>query len=504
MRKSDIEQISEAYQSGTLSELDYYEQEALSQVAEMSEFKIEGIVTIAAAFLGFSFMGTIGGIGAVIIGIAMVWDKLKAGDKAAADIDSGNIAAYLPEAERPYYERAKQKAIEAKTITVSAATPLAPTQPANTEPESLAATPVSNQLTNAQSSDTQPTDTEPERTTLDTEPDCATLNIAELRHYPALIIFGAQGSGKSSLAKAIAYDRMTHDHKIGILDPHGGDWGVFHVVGGGMAYAQIEEAIKKFLAEVEARYKCFATGNRQFEKATVICDEFTNWSARLDAETAVEFLKTSWTDTRKIDLHTIFIAHTNTLEGGLSGVKGLSTLRDNGCYQIELFSKAGAEGKATPTGEGKLYRPGQAPVTVKIPFQHFEKGEPIATDSNQNFERITSEQLSDVNRVNDLNQAQEIMPVQSVQSLNPSELDVEPQAEPSVNGSEPTLNDETMSAEQALNTHVNQLSERDRAHLLYARGLKRDDIIFRIWNVKKGGSERYKQGKEHLKLWLGI
>ncbi|GEM_PF-6107605 len=454
MKPHDITQISQAYKSGELTEEDFYTMQAMSEAAEMSEFKFEGIATLAAAFLGFSFLGTTGGLGALLIGGALIWDKLKAGDKAALDIDAGNIAPYLPAAERPYYEQAKQRALKANP-TQAEPKPVTPQK-------TIAATPTT----------TLPAEQLPE------------LNLDELRHYPSIIIFGAQGSGKTSLARAIATDRQVHDHEIIAFDPHGIQWAQFPVIGAGMDYGAIGSACISFKGEVDGRYKQALERQKEaiaarrpqaeiekkayaFASKTIIADEFTNWSDRLDSNVAVEFLRRAWTDTRKIKLHTIFISHANTIEGGLAGARGLSALRDSGCFQIELFTKS-VKGEAVPTGDGLLYRPGQAPVKVRIPNPQNLNVQNPGSSSGQNTQ------------------------VQGSEPLNPPE----PVEEPRSNVPEPE-------PEPTLNPHANGLSERDRALLLRAKGMSIDDIIFQLWEVKKGGSKRYQEGREKLRLWIG-
>ena len=197
------------------------------------------------------------------------------------------------------------------------------------------------------------------------------LDLDELTHYPAVIVFGPQGSGKTTLASAIALHRARHGHQIEVLDPHGSPWD-FPVTGSGMDYEAIGERVRDILDELIQRYRQLGKGDTAFFPWTLICDEFTNWAHRIDAKLVLEFLRTCWTDIRKVRVMAIFISHTNTLEGGLAGAKGLAVLRDSGCVQIQLFAEiAPATGQARPTGQGKLYRPGMDPVDIVIPpLQH--------------------------------------------------------------------------------------------------------------------------------------
>ena len=198
-------------------------------------------------------------------------------------------------------------------------------------------------------------------------PEHELLHLDELTNYPSIIIYGPQGSGKTTLANAIAQHRTQQGHTVEVLDPHGSPW-PFPVVGNGMNYEAIALKIVELLETLKSRYEAFGAGDRAFHPYTLVCDEFTNWSQRLDSKLVLEFLRTCWTDIRKVEMMAIFISHANTLEGGLAGAKGLSVLRDNGCVQIELFAEIDpVSRRARPTGYGQLYRPGMAPVTVKIP-----------------------------------------------------------------------------------------------------------------------------------------
>ena len=196
-------------------------------------------------------------------------------------------------------------------------------------------------------------------------------NIQELRHYPSAIIFGPQGSGKTTLTKLIVQDRMQSGHICEALDPHGSKWPC-SAIGAGMDYGAIASRLCEITDLIQERYQyCrdheIDPNDVDFQPMSLICDEFTNWGQRMNNDLVVSFIRECWSDIRKIDILAIFMAHTNTLEGGLSNATGLASLRDNGCIQIELFAQRDpVTQKAVPTGTGKLYRPGHPPIAIII------------------------------------------------------------------------------------------------------------------------------------------
>jgi hypothetical protein len=194
------------------------------------------------------------------------------------------------------------------------------------------------------------------------------LAIDSLVNCPALIIYGGQGSGKTTLVKGIANRRSESGHQIVVLDPHGSPahWGGFKLVGAGMKYEQLAIALDNFNKTVKRRYELFEQGETNFEHITYVCDEFTNWATRLPEETASEFLKSSLSDIRKVNVHVIYIAHSNTLEI-LGKSKGLATMRDSGAIQLQLFILSSSDGTSRPRGDGLITYIGQEPQAVQIP-----------------------------------------------------------------------------------------------------------------------------------------
>jgi hypothetical protein len=91
---------------------------------------------------------------------------------------------------------------------------------------------------------------------------------------PHTLIIGLQGSGKTTIAQALA---VTRTGTLAILDPRWrpGMWGGLPVVtvdeDGG--YTQLEEAIKALLTELNIRLVSLNQGTTEFEELTIIADE---------------------------------------------------------------------------------------------------------------------------------------------------------------------------------------------------------------------------------------
>jgi hypothetical protein len=183
----------------------------------------------------------------------------------------------------------------------------------------------------------------------------------DLMGYPSILIYGAQGAGKTSTAAWLIGERIKEGHQIKILDPHRsyGQWDGLECIGDGMDYDAINEELKAFTEEIKARYKARAkTPNYNPPKLTLVCDEFTQWAKKCSH--SATFFEESLTDIRKINLHVLFISHARTLTG-LGGSSGLAATRDAGLLELELEAQVDPVTKeASPKLLGWLKYPGVA------------------------------------------------------------------------------------------------------------------------------------------------
>ncbi len=183
----------------------------------------------------------------------------------------------------------------------------------------------------------------------------------DLMGYPSILLYGAQGAGKTSTAAWLIRERINAGHQVKVLDPHReyGQWDGLECVGDGMDYDAINDELKAFTDEIKARYKARAkTPNYNPPKLTLVCDEFTQWAKKCSH--AAVFFEESLTDIRKINLHVLFISHARTLTG-LGGSSGLAATRDAGLLELELEAQVDpVTKKASPKLLGWLKYPGVA------------------------------------------------------------------------------------------------------------------------------------------------
>jgi hypothetical protein len=173
----------------------------------------------------------------------------------------------------------------------------------------------------------------------DTDTDESAQWMQDLLHYPAVLIYGLQGSGKTTLATWMIHQRQQLGHQVEILDPHReyGQWEGFSVYGDGMDYEAIDQRLVAYSKLIVSRYKQRAqqpTFNPR--PLTYLVEEFTQWHRKCRYSSA--FFESSLSDTRKINMGVIFVSHGRTLVT-LGGAKGLAETRDNSLLEIELFAQ---------------------------------------------------------------------------------------------------------------------------------------------------------------------
>lgn len=189
----------------------------------------------------------------------------------------------------------------------------------------------------------------------------------DLLHFPAVLIWGAQGSGKTSFAAWLLHQRIAAGHSAWVCDPHKeyGQWKGLKVVGAGMDYEACDRAMIAFASTVKREYKTRSEqANYQPQRETVLVEEFTNWANR--CENAGEFFAASLSDLRKIQKGVIFVSHDRSLVA-LGNAKGFGKARDNGLLELQLEATIDpTTGDPKPAMKGKLKLPGKAAIEVEI------------------------------------------------------------------------------------------------------------------------------------------
>ncbi len=159
--------------------------------------------------------------------------------------------------------------------------------------------------------------------------------------YHCLLIWGGQGSGKTTLAGYIIKARKESGHRVLVFDPHAAknQWDGLEVVGDGMNYQAIDDCMKWYFEECIRRYKLLRSDGieavKQLGKVTIVAEEMTNYTDR--CKHSSEFVKACLSDNRKIYLNVIFISHGRTLET-LGNSKGMAKTRDDSFFEVHCIS----------------------------------------------------------------------------------------------------------------------------------------------------------------------
>ncbi len=182
-----------------------------------------------------------------------------------------------------------------------------------------------------------------------------------LSRYPSLLTYGIPGAGKTTFVGEEVDKRLALGHRVIVLDPHAayGQWAGCEVVGAGMDYSAIDAKMIWFEQEIKRRYKVRQTEpNPQFQPLTILAEEFTNWATR--CKNSGDHFKTVNSDIRKVECYSIIVSHTRTL-AGLGDAKGMASLRDESCLEVEILGNYNPETeRATPRFEALVKMPGQA------------------------------------------------------------------------------------------------------------------------------------------------
>ena len=335
--------------------------------------------------------------------------------------------------------------------------------------------------------------------------------IPRLTNYPAVLIYGPQGSGKTFFAEEEIKRRKEAGHKVTALDPHAGfnSWRDCEVVGAGMDYPAIDAELAEFASEVRRRYERIRIEpNPQFQPWTFVCDEFTNWASRCKA--SGDFFQAALSDIRKAKMYVIFVSHARTL-AGLGDAKGMAATRDAALIEIELLGKIDPETtEAVPRFEALVKLPGQ-PQSDRTLVKLVKHPEPrnVAVDDVSDTKINTSDNLSgtDYTPPQQDNGSPEKTYGTGAEGLKDSEgLDTSEALNQSLNGFLAEVLAETLPPVFADDFPLKKHERRVQlAKLVIAKNLGKQKTIYLLWGVTDGGRnhQRYVDARDMLERLMG-
>jgi len=320
----------------------------------------------------------------------------------------------------------------------------------------------------------------------------------DMLHFPAVLIYGAQGSGKTSFTAWLLRERIKAGHTTEVWDVHRrhGQWQGLPVFGDGMDYETVDFRMGAFRRGVKDGYKRIATvPNYSPSWHTAVCEELTNFEGR--CENSAAFFQESLSDFRKVRKCVIYCSHGRTLLS-LGGSKGTAKMRDSGLIELELEARIDPVTRELVSAQkGRLKLPNHAPIAVDIAEW---------MNGNMDFSALVQSGSGTVQPPVQPG-SETVQPGSTPEPLNPGSNPVQwlnQCLEAEVQHSEPDgskfsadgsarFSPENLNSEDALN-RINDLKE---------VGMNQTQILAALWRVKKGGNKAYQDAVIQYKLLTG-
>jgi hypothetical protein len=188
-----------------------------------------------------------------------------------------------------------------------------------------------------------------------------------IKDAQTLILYGPQGTGKTTLLCHLIEARMNAGAACVVIDPHGYNDKYppgIQAAGFGRKYPEIDTVMTNILKEMDNRYNQY-NGRNRFSKISVFVDEFTLLYKNCD--TVKDFVEQGFTEFRKAEIKFVACVHSITakflnLKGGYDMMEGAVIVQlkkdSSGRYAIQLQKeKSGAISAIKNTdGTEKRYR----------------------------------------------------------------------------------------------------------------------------------------------------
>jgi hypothetical protein len=318
------------------------------------------------------------------------------------------------------------------------------------------------------------------------------------------LVWGNQGGGKSWFVRYLVQEKVRRGYRVIVLDPNSNraEWQGVELYN---TYAGIEKMMRWYVGEVQRRYEEF--GRSTFTEAewrarlweqglaiSVICEEATTYADFIkDEELLATFFKVGGTLSRKQEMPVTGVAHNNT-QYCFGNIKNLANLIRR-MQQVQLLATTDpATAQPVASGRALVKIDGSDEwIEVEVP-----KIESKITDFRQSQDRnpdTPPSQPATDNRAY-LERAFNLeFDLSKSEQAEPSEPTSEPlnqQQDEDFSDTEPKYTALELNRTQALNLIKSLRSE-----------LNQTQIIERLWDCKKGGSEAWKRAYAQFKELTG-